>query len=63
MSMKEIVGWDHRVSTAYHPNTNGLVERTNKEVSKCLKKVVNGEYANWEEYLPLVQISLNNNTN
>ena len=52
-------GVEHRLSTAYHPNTNGLVERHNKEVSKALKKFTEGTYAAWNNWLPLIQISLN----
>ena len=54
-----LYGIDHRLSTAYHPRANGLVERRNKEVSKTLKKFTEGTYAAWQDWLPLVQISLN----
>ncbi len=50
---------EHRLSTAYHPSTNGLVERTNKEVGRILKKLVEGAYVVWDEWLPLVQLSIN----
>ena len=54
-----LYGMDHRLSTAYHPRANGLVERRNKEVGKTLKKFTEGTYAAWQDWLPLVQISLN----
>ena len=58
-AMTVIHGIDHRLITAYHPSANGQVERRNKEVSKALKKFTEGTYAAWQQWLPLVQISLN----
>ena len=58
-SLTTMYGIDHRLTTAYHPSANGLVERKNKEVSRALKKYTDGTYAAWNEWLPLVQMSLN----
>ena len=55
-----LYGIDQRLITAYHPRANGLVERMNKEVSRNLKKLVDSAYEKWEEYLPTIQMSLNN---
>ena len=52
-------GIEHRLITAYHSSANKLVERTNKEVSKALKKFSEGTYTAWNEWMPMVQISLN----
>jgi transposase InsO family protein len=62
-SLTVIYGIDHRLSTSYHPNTNGLVERQNKEVSRSLKKYVEGTYASWDDWIPLVQVGLNESIN
>src|SRR5690348_5638690 len=48
-AMKIIYGIDHRLSTAYHPCANGLVERQNKEVSRALKKFTEGTYESRSE--------------
>ena len=58
-----IYGIDHRLTTAYHLSANGLVERMNKEVSRSLKKYTEGTYAAWDEWMPLVQIGLNEGIN
>jgi transposase InsO family protein len=50
---------DHRLTTAYHPSANGLVERKNKEISRALKKFCEGTYTAWNNWLLLVQLSLN----
>jgi len=52
-------GIESRLSAAYNPRTNGLVERKNKDISLALKKFIEGGYGGWDDWLPLVQISLN----
>ena len=38
---------EHRVSTAYHPQTNGQAETSNKQLKEILKKTVIKEGKNW----------------
>ena len=42
---------DHRISSAYHPQTNGLVERFNQTLQRSLVKVVNENQTDWDEKL------------
>ena len=42
---------EHRVSTAYHPQTFGLVERYNQTLQHSLVKSANTEQDNWDEFL------------
>ena len=42
---------EHRISTAYHPQTNGLVERFNQTLQRSLIKLTNKEQNNWDEYI------------
>ena len=39
-------------TTHYHPQTNGLVERFNGTQKMMLKKFVNKQHKEWDEYLP-----------
>ncbi len=39
----------HRITSAYHPQTNGLTERFNQALSRCLAKTVNDNQDNWDE--------------
>ncbi|KAI6660178.1 Gag-pol fusion protein [Oopsacas minuta] len=41
----------HRISTAYHPQTNGLVERFNQTIQRALLKLVIKEQDNWDMYI------------
>jgi len=42
---------EHRISSAYHPQTNGLVERFNQTLQRSLVKLVNNNQTNWDEKL------------
>ena len=41
----------HRISTAYHPQTNGLVEQFNKTIQRALLKLVKKEQDDWDQYI------------
>ena len=47
-------GSDQRFTTAYHAQSNGLVERFNRTIVGMLKKFTNAEQTNWNEYIPYV---------
>ena len=40
-------GVTHKVSTAYHPKTNGQVELSNKEIKHILEKTINPNLKDW----------------
>jgi hypothetical protein len=40
-------------TSAYHPQCNGAVERTNQSLVAKLAKLVNGKWKDWDEYLEL----------
>ena len=42
----------HCVSSAYHPQTNGLDERFNQTLINTLKKVIDASKEDWDEHLP-----------
>ncbi|KAL4368318.1 hypothetical protein GQ457_05G018870 [Hibiscus cannabinus] len=41
------IGVTHKISTAYHPQTNGQAEVSNKEIKTILEKVVNPNRKDW----------------
>lgn len=55
--MKEIcklLGIQKLNTSAYHPQTNGLVERFNKSLIKGLRNFTNDKQNNWDEFLTAV---------
>lgn len=46
-----ITNTEHRISSAYHPQTNGLTERFNQTLQRALIKLVNNSQNNWDEKL------------
>jgi hypothetical protein len=49
----------HKMSTAYHPQTDGQTERLNQTLEQYLRHYVNTRHNNWVELLPLAQIAYN----
>ena len=45
-------GVHHRVTTPYHPQANGLVEVSNREVKNILKKIIRTDGRDWAAKLP-----------
>lgn len=43
---------DHRISSAYHPQTNGQRERDNRTLKESLCKLVNEQGNNWDQFIP-----------
>jgi transposase InsO family protein len=44
-------GIKRSVTSAYHPQTNGLDERTNQTLKQRLSKLVNDYQNNWSDFL------------
>lgn len=47
----KLTGVKHIVSTAYHPQTNGLDERFNQTLQRSLLKMIEENEHNWESFL------------
>lgn len=51
-----------RLSTAFHPQTDGQTERQNQTLETYLRIFVNNEQDNWASLLPLAEFAYNNST-
>ena len=58
----DLSGTHQKLSTAYHPQTNGQTERTNQTLEQYLRCYVNYQQNNWVELLPIAQFAYNNST-
>ena len=49
-----------RFSTAFHPQTDGQTERTNRVLEEVLRHFIDGDHKAWEDLLPLAAFAMNN---
>ena len=59
-SLTDQLGAKHKLSSAYHPQTDGQTERTNQTIEQYLRCYLNHEQNNWVKLLPLAQFAFNN---
>ena len=58
-SLMECLGVKHKLSTAFHPQTDGQTERLNQVLEQYLRCYINDRQDNWVEWLPLAMIAYN----
>ncbi len=49
-----------KLSSAYHPQTDGQTERTNRTIEEMLRNYISPRQDDWHAYLPLIQFAINN---
>ena len=54
------LGTTRQLSMAYHPQTDGQIERINQEIGTFLQHYVNYQQDNWTEWLVAVEFQYNN---
>ena len=54
------LGIDSRYSTAFHPQTDGQTERTNRVLEEVMRHFIDGNHTTWEDLLPLASFAMNN---
>jgi hypothetical protein len=50
---------EKKMSTSFHPQTDGQTERMNRTLEEMLRHVINPSMSNWEKMLPKVQFAYN----
>jgi transposase InsO family protein len=58
----ELLKVDIRLSSAFHPETNGQTERTNQTLEQYLRCIVNYQQDDWLDLLSQVEFAYNNTT-
>jgi hypothetical protein len=58
----ELLEIKRRLSTAFHPETDGATERMNQVVEDYLRAFVSYAQDNWKELLPVAMLAINNRT-
>jgi RNase H-like domain found in reverse transcriptase/Integrase zinc binding domain/Chromo (CHRromatin Organisation MOdifier) domain/Integrase core domain len=58
--LMKLLGTQLKMSTAFHPQTDGLTERYNRVLEEYLRSYVSSTYDDWDQWLPLAQFAVNN---
>ena len=58
-ALMRLTGIRLAMTTANHPQADGLVEKSNDTITESLRASVNWEQSNWEELLPAVEFAIN----
>ena len=61
--MKELnrmLGIDTKLSTAFHPQTDGQTERMNQELEQYLRMFIDHRQEQWPEWLGMAEFTYNN---
>jgi len=55
----KVLGTKRKLSTAYHPQTDGQTERINQEIGMFLQHYVNYKQDDWMEWLAMAEFVYN----
>jgi len=58
--LNRILGIETRLSTAFHPQMDGQMERMNQELEQYLRFFVEHRQKDWPEWLVLAEFAVNN---
>ena len=58
--LNKILGIETKLSTAYYPQTDRQMERTNQELEQHLRMYINHRQNNWSEWLAIAEFAFNN---
>jgi len=58
--LNKILEIETKLFTAYHPQTDGQIERTNQELEQYLRMYINHRQNNWSEWLTMAEFAFNN---
>ena len=58
--LNEILGIKTKLSTAYHPQTDGQTEQVNQEIEQYLRMFVSHRQNDWPEWIACAEFAYNN---
>ena len=58
-TISAVMGTKPKMSTAYHPQTDGQTEQANQVLKMYLWHYVNHTHSNWVQLLPVAQLAIN----
>jgi len=58
--LNEMLGIKSKLSTVFHPQTNGQTERVNQEIEQYLRMFIDHRQEQWPEWLGTAEFAYNN---
>jgi len=58
--LNNLLGIQTKLSTAYHPQTDGQMERINQELEQYLRVFINHRQEQWPDWLEMAEFAYNN---
>jgi len=58
--LSQMLGIETKLSTTFHPQTDGQIERMNQKLEQYLRFFIDHKQKNWPEYLALAEFTINN---
>ena len=62
-AMMENLGTKLKLSTAYHPQTDGQTERMNRVLEEALRSAIGADQEDWDRHLSMIEFALNMSIN
>ena len=59
MELACILGYDLKLSTTYHPQTDSKTERVNQEIETYLRMFCQGQPDKWSDFIPMAEFTHN----
>ena len=56
-SLCKLLGIDKTRTAAYHPQSNGFIERYNRTLENILSKLIDNEHRSWDDALPYAMMA------
>ena len=57
--LHKLIGTKLKMSSAYHPETDGSTERANRTVTQMLRQCINNKQTDWVSKLPAIEFAIN----
>ncbi|KAJ2914251.1 hypothetical protein MD484_g6182, partial [Candolleomyces efflorescens] len=57
--LHKLLGTKLRMSSAYHPQTDGSTERANRTITQMLRQCINAKQDDWVQKLPSIEFAIN----
>ena len=61
--LHKLMGSKLRMSTVFHPQSDGVTERANRSIAQILQTVVNNDQKDWSSKCPMVEFAVNSSVN